>query len=1024
MTEKQELLRSLAQTAGILEVKTSAELVEKIEQKIISVLEGVERAPTDALKEKFFAVIEKLTLHQDDLLEAFNAGQFAQWVSQAEAESSQVEQDKRQAAEDAARAKAEAERKATEEAARKKAEAERKAAEETARKKAEAERKAAEETARKKVEAERKAAEEAARKKAEAERKAAEEAARKKTEAERKAKETSPQTLEPDAETSQAAEVETGDQPSGSEKLLAGRFQIEALLGEGGMGVVYQAMDKQRDERVAVKLMHKQLMDTPQAKERFLNEAKISSQLSHPSIVNVFDAHQHGGSYVISMELLEGQSLRTYLDNLKLSGQIEAVDHAVDIITRVAEALVYAHEFTVHRDIKPENIWMCENGDVKLMDFGVARLLKGTKLTRTGTAMGSVCYMSPEQLRGQADISAASDQYSLAAVLYEMLAGEVPVGRFEPLAALRKDIPKALSSELERAMTVNIDERFSSIAAFSQAINESHTNTANSFASPANIKWLAVACTVLVTAGFGYTLLGEKEDVKRELPVAEAVAEAVPSAPVAVPIPANKIRTAAQVQMAWNSLIEGKAIQSEAADIFAAELVTLEQKAQAGEVEALANHYGTVAQGYEALIAQLERALKQQELAQTAKSKLPSSWLAKSASEPNKLWSDAVSALQSGSFDNANQLFKQAESAYQTSLSKYQVVKQRAELAVIKQRASKTRAQWQAVKSQALLPANAAAKAENAWEQGVKTQSLANAISHYREAEKSYAKLLTDVQAEIQKLAPNMMVIPAGSFQMGDRSGDIVKSLGGATSEVTDTVLGEKAGAFTKGLFEGTRGLFNRSLPVHEVTVPGFEIAAQEVTLSQYNRFAREMFRKVLMVSGKQEGDMPALNVTWEDAVAYTQWLSQKTGLAFRLPTEAEWEYAARAGTDTIYHWGNSIDCDKANFTSINCVRGDEVIKPVGSFLANNWKLFDMHGNAAEWTQDCWHQSYKNAPTDGSAWVDPGCTKRVLRGGGWSDKASAIRAADRKGAEPTKRLLQTGFRIVRGLSLENKITAK
>ena len=134
---------------------------------------------------------------------------------------------------------------------------------------------------------------------------------------------------------------------------------------------------------------------------------------------------------------------------------------------------------------------------------------------------------------------------------------------------------------------------------------------------------------------------------------------------------------------------------------------------------------------------------------------------------------------------------------------------------------------------------------------------------------------------------------------------------------------------------------------------------------------------------GWGRGNRPVINVSWKDAQSYVRWLSQRTGHRYSLPSESEWEYVARAGTDTRYSWGDEIGRNRANCDGCGSRWDDEQTAPVGSFSPNAWGVHDMHGNVWEWVEDCWNDSYVGAPSDGSAWESGECGYRVLRGGSW-----------------------------------------
>jgi len=253
-------------------------------------------------------------------------------------------------------------------------------------------------------------------------------------------------------------------------RTLAGRYEIRQSIGAGGMGEVYRAHDRMQERDIAVKALLPALLSDRQARERFLAEARISTELSHPNIVNVFDVHQEGSLHFLSMELLEGRTLREEIARRRERKRPFRVEEAVKMGEDLCGALAYAHRFTVHRDVKPENVFLCSDGTLKLMDFGIARLLKSSQLTMTGCAMGTAYYMAPEQLTGSREIDGRADQYAVAVVLYELLTGELPAGRAASVRELRKDCPRSLSLALDRALSPRREGRFENIEAFGRAL--------------------------------------------------------------------------------------------------------------------------------------------------------------------------------------------------------------------------------------------------------------------------------------------------------------------------------------------------------------------------------------------------------------------------------------------------------------------------------------------------------------------------------------------------------------------------
>jgi formylglycine-generating enzyme required for sulfatase activity len=162
-------------------------------------------------------------------------------------------------------------------------------------------------------------------------------------------------------------------------------------------------------------------------------------------------------------------------------------------------------------------------------------------------------------------------------------------------------------------------------------------------------------------------------------------------------------------------------------------------------------------------------------------------------------------------------------------------------------------------------------------------------------------------------------------------------------------------------------------------------------------------------------GRRPVVNVSWDDAQAYLAWLSKETKKTYRLLSEAEWEYVARARSTTPYWWGNAIGRDRANCSHCGSDWDNKSTAPVGSFAANSFELYDTAGNVSEWVQDCWNESYEGAPKDGTAWISGNCGRRVVRGGSWYTGPVRLRSAFRDWAEPDYRLSAIGFRVARTL---------
>ena len=262
---------------------------------------------------------------------------------------------------------------------------------------------------------------------------------------------------------------------------IAARYDLEEVVGSGGMSTVFCAYDEQLDRRVAIKILHERFSDDDEYVERFRHEARAVAQLTHPNIVTVIDRGEDEGRQYIVFEFVEGENLK---DLIVRSGPLP-IARAVGLAAAVADGLAFAHEHgLVHRDVKPQNVLLSENGSVKVTDFGIARSLDVEHgVTQTGTVVGTGEYLAPEQASGGA-VSPASDVYSLAVVLWEMLTGRVPfegdnfvavalrhVNEAAPdIRDFRSDVPPRLAAAIDRALQKDPARRFPTMRAFADEL--------------------------------------------------------------------------------------------------------------------------------------------------------------------------------------------------------------------------------------------------------------------------------------------------------------------------------------------------------------------------------------------------------------------------------------------------------------------------------------------------------------------------------------------------------------------------
>ena len=298
-----------------------------------------------------------------------------------------------------------------------------------------------------------------------------------------------------------------------------GRYEILALLGAGGMGEVYRAIHLKLEREVAIKVLPGDLEADPERLRRFEREARAASALNHPNIVTIHDIDEHEGRHYIAMELIEGRTLREILEEGELP-----LPQIVSLTRQIAEGLAKAHGAgIIHRDLKPENVMVTDDGLVKILDFGLAKLVPRdadlgsesptmTQTTKYGVLLGTVPYMSPEQAAGRPG-DQLSDQFSFGVLLYEMLCGQRPfqgtsaatvlsaILRDTPVEPrkLRPGTPKELASVVGRCLEKEPQNRFESSAELSDAlVRYGDLTQVSTGRTGLTVRWRAAATLVVV----------------------------------------------------------------------------------------------------------------------------------------------------------------------------------------------------------------------------------------------------------------------------------------------------------------------------------------------------------------------------------------------------------------------------------------------------------------------------------------------------------------------------------------------
>ncbi len=666
-------------------------------------------------------------------------------------------------------------------------------------------------------------------------------------------------------------------------------YTIIRELGQGGMASVLLANQECVDRKVALKILDHSLTKDTSFCERFVREAKIIANLSHPNIVSVFEAGNHGDDYYLAMKYYPGGDLKSRINN-----GIE-VREVLSYLKQLSKALGFAHsEGYVHRDIKPENVLFDANDTLVLTDFGIAKSQKKvTKMTQMGAVIGTPHYMSPEQAQGNS-LDSRSDIYSLGIVLYEMLTGTTP---FEaesdialgikhisaPIPRLSTDIVSCESFQLmiDKLLAKNPNDRYQSAEALIVDINKfEDLSNRTKVISPAQVQ----DRTVVLDSPVNKTDYGNPS-VKRRVKftlflgalllclfVGSFIYQAITKSPISdnrASISKNEANVIPDiVSLSFTSIPSGASIKIDGKNIGITPIDSYRLDKVAHEI-----------------IVEHPLYLTMQETLDL-----------------------------SGSYD---------------------------------------------VKQHFVL--------EHA---NVDDQQV------------DFGELFRD-KLEMGGYGPLLVAVPASNFIMGDLTGN---------------------------------GKLNEQ-PSHEIKLDkSFGIGITEVTFADYDKFSSKTGKDKANDLGWGRDSKPVINISWNEAKEYLKWLSSQTGFNYRLPTEAEWEFAARGQTDSDYFWGNGLKtgsarcfgCDRAIFSKT---------ADVASYDPNEFGLYDMHGNVMEWVEDCWSSDYATAVNDGTAVYSGDCSKRVLRGGAWFNQPLSLRSSARFFDDRSAQVNFYGFRVVRELKV-------
>ncbi len=824
-------------------------------------------------------------------------------------------------------------------------------------------------------------------------------------------------------------------------RIIAG-FELLGKLGEGGMGIVYKARQASMDRLVALKLMPERLAKDASFVARFFREARVAAKLDHPNIVRGIDVGSVGSDYYFAMEFIEGESVG---DFLRRDGKMPEA-RALHIVVQVARALVHAEKHNlIHRDIKPDNILIAEGDVAKLADLGLARSTSDdmTKVTRTGMAVGTPHYISPEQARGVADVDTQADIYSLGATLYHMLVGAVP---FEG-STIAVVITKTLSEDPVPANERNpeVSEGTGLVAQKMMAKGrEARYRTPNDLVEdledviagrdPRHATGTSGAPSGLTRAGVPVTPAGAARTA-----LTGAAGTGVPAATT----PTLEARAAAAGQMvpargAKRGLLVpvllGMVVIIAAAVAVPFVLKGLgprEEPAQRVDKKGPDPTEPTGADAQRGLEAEDERDWRRAK-AEARSRASNGDHVGALATVDGFLGSARTAKFNAEATDLRAEIeTKRAEVEEKRRTEREAKEERKAEEAASAKRIARRKAEEEARRAAQKSTKSEAARMLERAQEAARNGDLSGALTFYRAAGKQGA----DVRAKIgslekqvgygaalvrarEQMAAEKWKAAVASLEKllkahpGDKAAQALlaetkKNIGPEPALTFDLGGGVKLemiyikpGRFVMG---SARGWFDEK-PVHEVVLTkGFYLGKYEVTQSQFKTLTGVNRSRL---KGEEH---PVVEVSWPDAADFCKRLSKKAGRNFRLPTEAEWEYAARAGSAGKYSYGN--DENKLDGYGWYKLNSKNKTHPVGQKLPNPWGLYDMPGNVWEWCAD-WHYKgyYGKSPREDPKGPDRSTGKRVVRGGCYDTKAATCTVSERNATRATGREKGTGFR--------------
>lgn len=842
-------------------------------------------------------------------------------------------------------------------------------------------------------------------------------------------------------------------------QLLTNRYEIQELIGKSSIDTAYRALDKNNNTVIAVKILLPVLTQNELALERFLKEAKISASLSHPHIANIYDVQNEGKLYFITMELLEGESLAQLMQTRHQQQHAFSENELLVLMQQLIAALSYAHQYTIHGEIKPENIWINKEGNYKLTDFGLVQLQNISERIQNCSDISTVYYMAPEQIKSTDDIDLRADIYALGIMLYHLATGKVPAGLIKPLQEKRPDLSASFCAAVMQCMEPEVEDRPQTVIALFDLLQQQTEDNNDLSVSVSTLgknsksnKLIMVAMIAATIIAIGSLLVimsqdkslsattnlveQQKIEATKLLGQIESLKKRLDNSVAKLDRDVSEARRNNSQQLntlqSWQENSQKFVVNSNAiTDLEGEQAVGKGYMQDEKQIGLAVTTLRNVKNGYEGLFSCFENLQNFGKQQQEHKS-LQLQWKKMDIGElPIKealaIEQSIVNAVEKGNGCITLQLTAQAIHQYQEANKNIEL------LLKAETQTMKAQQAWNADKGKYHLENPAAitdaklaiVKAEKQKSDGLIKEAIASygvAQQAFSEAKKQVSPQVAEAERQFSAAAKLKAVADAKAAEAkAEISAKAAKEREqqfrkGKTVSIAGSNMmlkGIPAGSFKMGSSDETD-----EQPIHTVNIKAFYMQETELTWNQYQPCVDAGACASDDDEGYGKGNHPVINVSWNDVQDYIKWLNKKTGQQFRLPSEAEWEYAARATTTSKYSWGDNITCDNAHYDGGKgsachfAPSGDDSGSvEVKKFLPNAWGLYDMHGNIWEWVQDCWNETYKGAPSNESAWVSGNCEKRVLRGGSWGFGPTDLRSSNRDIYTAVKRYYFFGFRL-------------